>query len=89
MRHMHRLKVIFIGKVQGVGFRATARKKALELGVSGSVQNLDDGSVLAILQGDLNPLFALIRDLSGIFTVTNIEIAFDARDKSLEGFHVL
>ena len=31
--------------VQGVGFRNVTRKKAMELGIRGSVRNLDDGSV--------------------------------------------
>ena len=34
-----------IGKVQGVGFRNATWRKAMELGIMGSVWNLDDGSV--------------------------------------------
>jgi acylphosphatase len=35
-----------IGRVQGVGFRAYVKSLALEMGVSGWVKNLPDGSVL-------------------------------------------
>jgi acylphosphatase len=39
------------GRVQGVGFRATAHHYALQLGLKGQVRNLDDGSVEIIAQG--------------------------------------
>ena len=38
-------KIVVRGKVQGVGFRNATWRKAMELGIMGSVQNLDDGSV--------------------------------------------
>lgn len=40
------------GKVQGVWFRAFTREQALENGVHGTVQNLPDGSVEAVLEGE-------------------------------------
>lgn len=39
------------GRVQGVGFRYTARKKARSLGLKGWVENQSDGSVYAVVQG--------------------------------------
>ena len=39
------------GKVQGVFYRAHARKKAKELNLKGTIQNMPDGSVEATLQG--------------------------------------
>ena len=38
-------KIFVRGNVQGVGFRNATRRKAMELGIRGSVRNLDDGSV--------------------------------------------
>lgn len=41
----------FVGEVQGVGFRWTARKVADDLGLSGWVRNEPDGSVSMELEG--------------------------------------
>lgn len=40
------------GTVQGVGFRFYTNKKAIELGLSGYVQNKPDGSVYIEAEGD-------------------------------------
>jgi acylphosphatase len=45
--------------VQGVGYRAFARVHAQALGVTGTVRNLDDGSVEVIAQGNKEQLDAL------------------------------
>lgn len=39
---MKRLHLLVIGKVQGVFFRDSAKKKAIELGIRGWVKNTDD-----------------------------------------------
>lgn len=47
-----RRQVRITGQVQGVWFRDGLARRARALGVSGSVANHDDGSVVAQLQGD-------------------------------------
>ena len=47
-----RAHVFFYGRVQGVFFRANCQRKAMELGVSGWVRNLPDGSVEAVMEGE-------------------------------------
>jgi len=47
-----RIHVIVRGRVQGVWFRESTRRRALELGVAGWVRNRSDGSVEAVFAGD-------------------------------------
>lgn len=52
-------RFIVQGRVQGVGFRASTRRRAQTLGLAGVARNLDDGSVEVIAQGDALSIEAL------------------------------
>jgi acylphosphatase len=47
-----RKRVIVAGDVQGVFFRDTCRRFAIEQSVAGWVRNLPDGTVEAVFEGD-------------------------------------
>lgn len=47
-----RYRIVVRGDVQGVGYRASCRRVAEQLGVAGTVRNLPDGSVEVIAEGD-------------------------------------
>lgn len=47
-----RARVLVRGRVQGVGFRESTRRRADELGLTGWVRNLRDGRVEALLEGE-------------------------------------
>lgn len=49
---IERRRVYFGGRVQGVGFRMTARRLASGFPLSGFVRNLDDGRVEVVVEGD-------------------------------------
>ncbi|MFE6743443.1 acylphosphatase [Streptomyces tubercidicus] len=49
---MIRRRMVVSGDVHGVFFRDTCRRKADELGVSGWVRNLADGTVEAVCEGE-------------------------------------
>ena len=48
---MLRARVIVSGRVQGVWFRETCKRHAVELGVTGWVRNREDGRVEAVFEG--------------------------------------
>lgn len=48
---MIRRRVVVSGRVQGVFFRETTRRRALDLGVAGWIRNRTDGSVEAAFEG--------------------------------------
>ena len=54
-------KLLVLGRVQGVGYRASVRHEARRLGLRGRAQNLADGSVEVIAEGDPSALAALER----------------------------
>ena len=60
-----RLTAWVAGLVQGVGFRWWTRSKARELGLVGSVRNLDDGRVAVVAEGDRPTCQALLDALGG------------------------
>ena len=51
------------GKVQGVGFRYYTQRKAVELGITGFVQNRPDGSVYIEAEGEEEDLDAHANDI--------------------------
>ncbi|MBO6205137.1 MAG: acylphosphatase [Selenomonas sp.] len=53
------------GRVQGVGFRMFVQQNAMELGITGWVKNMSDGTVTMELQGTqaaIDRLEAIIRE---------------------------
>lgn len=51
-----RVELKIFGKVQGVFYRISAQKKALELNLVGFVKNENDGTVKIIAEGNKNNL---------------------------------
>lgn len=52
MMQMETIHMIISGKVQGVFYRASAKKKADELNICGWIKNTPEGNVEALVTGD-------------------------------------
>ena len=55
-----RREVLYSGRVQGVGFRWTAREVAQSFAVTGFVKNLEDGRVQLVAEGRSQELDRLL-----------------------------
>ncbi len=61
-------RIIFIGSVQGVGFRFTANSIAQRYRLAGYVRNLRDGTVEMLAQGGAQDIEACLNDITESFT---------------------
>ncbi len=55
-----RYDIRFVGRVQGVFFRATTREVARDFAVTGWVRNEPDGSVRCVVEGEASELDGFI-----------------------------
>ncbi|MCE5267915.1 MAG: acylphosphatase [Planctomycetaceae bacterium] len=54
-------EVYYLGDVQGVGFRYTARSLAMRFAVAGFVRNLPDGRVYLVVEGTGDEIRAFLK----------------------------
>jgi acylphosphatase len=76
-----RAHVYVSGQVQGVFFRAAARRKAQELGVGGFARNLPDGRFEAAFEGEGDAVDAMVRwchEGTSQAEVSSVEVALEA-----------
>lgn len=83
---MIRRHIIFHGRVQGVGFRWRAVSIATQLGLTGWVKNLYDGSVEMEVQGMGLHICRMINELKNdrfirIEEMENTEIPVETKEK--------
>jgi acylphosphatase len=85
-----RRRVVARGRVQGVFFRDSTRRRAESLGVSGWVTNRSDGAVEAVFEGEPDAVEAMVayaREGPGNASVAELEVA-EEEPEGLEGFRV-
>ena len=83
--------VLVSGKVQGVFFRSSTKKKADELGLAGWVRNLDDGRVEAVFEGDqelVEKMVAWCRKGPNYAMVEDIQVITEKFTGEFQGFEV-
>jgi acylphosphatase len=72
-----RSRIVYSGRVQGVGFRWNVRDVIKHLNLTGTVQNLVDGTVEVVLEGDLEEIkdgkWAIEERMKGYWITNAIE----------------
>ena len=87
---MTRKRVVVAGRVQGVFFRDTTRRRAESAGVAGWVSNRPDGAVEAVFEGEADAVEELVdfcRRGPSRAEVTSVEVAEESPE-GLRGFRV-
>jgi len=83
-------RVVVHGRVQGVFFRDSTRRRAASRGVTGWVRNRPDGTVEALFEGEpeaVDALVAFVREGPRGAVVERVEVA-EAAAEGLAGFEV-
>lgn len=81
-----RLTARVFGVVQGVGFRYWTAAKAEELGLSGTVENLEDGSVALVAEGPRWKIHELRVWLNSAETPGRVERVEDSLSAATGGY---
>ena len=85
-------RLIITGNVQGVGFRAFVRNRAIKNNVTGWVKNLNDGSVEALLSGsqeNLNKLIEITRRGTPWSKVSNVVVTYSEDREEYSLFEII
>ena len=83
--------IIFSGMVQGVGFRFTVQRYALDFGLKGWVKNLPSGSVEILMQGPKETIEALCQNIEDDFEghVHDREVQFTPVETKFKNFQIV
>ena len=87
-----RMMVLYSGRVQGVGFRYTARTVAAGFEVSGTVRNLPDGRVELVAEGEKPELEAFrqaIRDEGLAANIRGEDVIWSEAFGGVRGFEIV
>ncbi|MEW6306045.1 MAG: acylphosphatase [Verrucomicrobiota bacterium] len=87
-----RLTVFYSGRVQGVGFRYTAKSVSLGFEVTGIVRNLPDGRVELVAEGlpdELEAFRQAIRDAGLNGNIRHEEVTWSEATGEFRGFEIV
>jgi acylphosphatase len=85
------VRCVVSGRVQGVNYRATARREAQRLGLTGWVRNRDDGAVELEAEGEpaaLEALVAWLRRGPPVARVVSLETDWSDAVSGYAGFEI-
>ncbi|PSH00596.1 MAG: acylphosphatase [Nanohaloarchaea archaeon SW_7_46_7] len=87
---MKQVHLVISGNVQGVGFRASMRRRARNNDVTGWVKNLENGKVEAVLEGEEDNVAKIMewaRKGPNVANVENIELE-EKQPEYIETFEI-
>ncbi|MFP3223111.1 MAG: acylphosphatase [Nitrososphaeria archaeon] len=85
-----RAEIIVEGLVQGVGYRAFAKRAAEKLGLKGYAENLPDGTVKIIVEGEKDQIEDFIEECKRgppLSEVENIEVKWEQYKGEFDSFY--
>ena len=88
---MDRVHLIVQGRVQGVGFRYSTRLEAIQLGLTGYVRNLSDGTVEIVAEGvspAMNQLLEWVKQGPPAALVKQVDIAYRPANGEFSDFTI-
>ena len=93
-KHPHRRRMIihYSGRVQGVGFRYTARTVATGFEITGTVRNLPDGRVELIAEGtrpELEAYQSALRDAGLAGFIRDEQLTWSGAENQFRGFEIV
>jgi acylphosphatase len=86
-----RATVFYTGRVQGVGFRYTAREIACGYDVTGYVRNLLDGRVELVAEGNEDEVRAFVEAIRATQLgshIRNADVNWSAATEQFRGFEI-
>jgi len=86
-----RLEIFYSGRVQGVGFRYTAKTVATGFELSGTIRNLPDGRVELVAEGtraELEAFRAAIRDEGLAGFIRDEQVTWADAKNEFRGFEI-
>lgn len=84
-------RIIFHGRVQGVGFRYRTCRLAQQFTVSGTVENLPDGTVQMFVEGTQTEIDRYLNSVAAMFIehITRTQKTAVAVSGAMNGFEIL
>ena len=85
-----RIHIYYTGSVQGIGFRYTAERVALSLGLTGWAKNLPDGRVEVLCEGKEADIEIFLRKIDDTFKgyVRDIDVEWSKATGEFSGFDI-
>jgi len=86
------MTVLYSGKVQGVGFRYTAKTVATGFEITGTIRNLPDGRVELVAEGsrqELADFRAAILDAGLAGFIRDEQVTWASAKNELRGFEIV